>query len=150
MNRKLTLFIPVCVLAVFIISCGCTAASGSSGKTDLTKTTAKNVTQVRVDIYYLPHPPAMKIMKKAEAVLGKFPAVKISEYDFTDPKNAKRIEAHGLTGHSPIVILINDKSTFTIEGKPVEFKNFPKGDAFIPSLEGSWTFDDLEKALESE
>jgi hypothetical protein len=37
-----------------------------------------------------------------------------------------------------------------IEGRQVEFKNFPKGDAFIPTLEGSWTFDDLEKVLGTE
>jgi hypothetical protein len=150
LKRKLTVFILFYVLAVLIVSCGRITASNSNDKTDLQETTAKDAAQIRVDIYYLPHPPAMKILKKAEAVLRKFPAVKTSEYDFTDPKNAGRIEAQGLTGHSPIIILINDKSTFMIEGRQVEFKNFPKGDAFIPTLEGSWTFDDLEKVLGTE
>jgi hypothetical protein len=105
---------------------------------------------IRVDVYFLPHPPAQAIVRNVEAVLAKFASVTLREYDFLDPRNADRIKAYGLTGHMPVAIFINDEIDFTIDGRNVAFKNFPKGDAFVPTLEGSWTYADLEKVISSE
>lgn len=111
--------------------------------------TGNNAGQTTVDIFYLPHPPAEAIVKKVDAILQKFPSIKVNKYNFSDPKNARRIEAHNLREHTPVAIFINDKNRFTIEGRTVEFKNFPRGDAFVPTLEGSWTYGDFEKVLTS-
>jgi len=105
--------------------------------------------QMRVDIFYLPHPPAEAIVTKVDAILQKFPMVKVNKYNFLDPKNTQRLKAHNLKEHTPVAIFINDKNSFTIDGRTIEFRNFPKGDAFVPTLEGSWTYKDLEEVITS-
>ncbi len=138
------------LLALFIVACGDKTEAGRGGGAARPEAATAGGARIRVDIFYLPHPPAVAILKKVEAVLKKYPSVSINEYDFTDPGNAERLEAHGLKEHTPIAFFINDKIDFTIDGRRIEFKNFPKGDAFVPQLEGSWTYDDIGKAMAAE
>jgi hypothetical protein len=140
----------LCMLFFALAACSNKTSASQVDQSSNTKAASASGKQVRIDIFYLPHPPAIAILRKVEAVLHNYPTAKINEYDFLDPKNADKIKAHGLTEHSPIVILLNDKNAFSIDGRQVEFKNFPKGDAFVPSLEGSWTYDDIDKAIASE
>jgi hypothetical protein len=150
MNRRTNVIIFISIMALAFMSCERKADAIQDNKGGSIESYTGTEKSIRVDIFYLPHPPAMAIVKKVEAILKKHPSVKLSEYDFLDPKNAERIKAHGFTEHSPVIILIDDKTSFTIDGKQIEFKNFPKGDAFVPSLEGSWTYEDIEKAIASE
>lgn len=100
-----------------------------------------------VEVFYLPHPPVDPIREKIESILLKFPEYKLKEYDFYDKNNKQKIENYNLMGHIPVAIFIGGTNTFLINGQEITFKNFPKGDAFVPTLEGSWNYDDLEKVL---
>jgi hypothetical protein len=100
-----------------------------------------------VEVFYLPHPPVDPIRKKIKNILEKFPEYKLREYDFYDENNKQKITAYQLLGHIPVAVFINGKDVFLIDGQEITFKNFPKGDAFVPTLEGSWSYDDLEKVL---
>lgn len=103
-----------------------------------------------IEIFYLPHPPAKAIVEKVEPIIARFPKYTVKEYDVTDQASKPKIEEYRLVNHTPITIFINGKNTFTIDGKRISLFNFPKGDAFIPTFEGGWSYEDLEKILASQ
>jgi hypothetical protein len=47
----------------------------------------------------------------------------------------------------PVVIFINGRNEFTLGARKVVFKNFPKGNAFVPMFEGNWSYQDLDSVL---
>jgi len=100
-----------------------------------------------VEIFYLPHAPAKAIVDKVDKILQKFSEYKVEKYDFYNESNKQKITDYNLLGHIPVAIFIGGVNSFTIDGQKITFKNFPKGDAFVPTLEGSWSYDDLEKVL---
>ncbi len=100
-----------------------------------------------VEIFYLNHAPAQAILKKVEAILEKHPEYTVINYDFDDEKNKQKVDEYGLLEHSPIAIFIAGVGSFKVGDSIVKLANFPKGNAFVPSLEGSWDYSDLEKIL---
>jgi hypothetical protein len=102
-----------------------------------------------VEIFYLPHPPAEAVVKDVEAGLINYSQFKVDKYSFEDPKNRELISKYNLREHMPVVIFINGKNEFALGKKKVIFKNFPKGNAFVPTFEGNWSYQDLESILQS-
>jgi len=103
--------------------------------------------QVAVEIFYLPHGPVMAVLGEVEKVISEFPDIEIREYDFEDPATRAAVERHRLTGHIPIAIFINGLDTFEVAGQQIMFRNFPRGNAFVPTLEGKWHYDDLREVF---
>ena len=100
-----------------------------------------------VEIFYLPHPPAEAVVKEVEAVLKKHDQFKVAKYSFEDPQSKKILAKYDLREHMPVVIFINGQIEFTLGKKKVAFKNFPKGNAFVPMFEGNWSYRDLDGVL---
>lgn len=100
-----------------------------------------------VEIFYLPHAPAEAIVQKVEPIIAKYPNYTVKKYGFEDSANKQKIADYNLVSHAPIAIFIGGKNSFTIDGKTISLINFPKGDAFIPSFEGEWSYEDLGKIL---
>jgi len=102
-----------------------------------------------IEIFYLPHPPALAIVEKVEPIIAEFPDFKVIKYNFDDPASKDKVAEYNLVNHYPVAIFIGGKNSFTVDGKTVSLLNFPQGDAFIPSYEGGWTYEDLRKILNS-
>jgi len=102
-----------------------------------------------IEIFYLPHPPALAIVKKVEPIIAEFPGFKVVKYNFDDPASKDKIAEYHLVNHYPVAIYIGGKNSFIVDGKTVSLLNFPQGDAFIPTYEGGWTYEDLRKILNS-
>jgi hypothetical protein len=100
-----------------------------------------------VEIFYLPHPPAEAVVKDVEAVLKKHDHFKVAKYSFDDPESKRILAKYDLREHMPVVIFINGKNEFTLGKRKVVFKNFPKGNAFVPLFEGNWSYRDLDGVL---
>jgi len=100
-----------------------------------------------VEIFYLPHRPAEAVVRDVEQVVSKFPGVAIKTFSFEDPANRNILKKYGLTAHMPVAIFIDGKNEFTIAGRSFQLINFPKGNAFVPMFEGSWTYQDIETIL---
>lgn len=100
-----------------------------------------------IEIFFLPHPPAQAIVDQVKTVLSKYPQFTVVEYDLTDTNNSAKIAEYNLVDHTPIAIFINGTNSFTIEGRNISLTNFPQGDAFVPTLEGTWNYSDLDKIL---
>ena len=143
-----SIFLILTAMSLFV-ACDRKGEKDSGNGNDIINDDSENNDQVQVDIFYLPHPPAEAIVREVEALLKEYPSITINEYDFLDPENKQKIEDRGLTEHMPVAIFIDNDNTFVIEGKTIIFSNFPIGDAFVPTQEGSWSYDDLEKVIES-
>jgi hypothetical protein len=100
-----------------------------------------------VEVFYLPHPPAEAVVKDVEAVLKKHDQFKVTKYNFEDPQSKKLLVKYNLRQHMPVVIFIDGQNEFTLGKRKVIFKNFPKGNAFVPMFEGNWSYRDLDGVL---
>ena len=100
-----------------------------------------------VEIFFLSHPPAEAVVKDVEAVLKKHDQFKVAKYSFEDPQSKKILAKYNLREHMPVVIFINGQNEFALGNRKVVFKNFPKGNAFVPMFEGNWSYQDLDSVL---
>lgn len=98
-----------------------------------------------VEIIAFAHPPvqsALKPLREWLAGQGKF--ARVVEIDMETPAGEKRAAAVGVTGHVPILILVDGKFAFARkDGVAVEFKGFPAA----PNMKGSWTIDDAKAVI---
>ena len=103
--------------------------------------------EIALEIFYLPHRPAMEVVKKVEKIAGEFAGVTIRAYDFENPESRAAIDSHHLTEHMPVAMFVNGRDDFTVENRTVLLRNFPKGDSFVPMYAGEWDYDDLRAIL---
>jgi hypothetical protein len=113
----------------------------------LGQTVSAKAADIEIEIFYLPHRPAMNVVQKVEKVASEFNNITIRKYDFEDPKNKRPVEKYHLVDHMPIAVFINGKNRFTVNGHDLRLRNFPKGDSFIPLFSGEWDYADLRTIL---
>ena len=98
-----------------------------------------------VEIIAFAHPPvqsALKPLRDWLASQGKL--ARVVELDMETAAGEKRAAAVGVTGHVPILILVDGKYAFTRkDGGSIEFKSFPAA----PNMKGSWTIDDAKAVI---
>ena len=98
-----------------------------------------------VEIIAFDHPPvqsALKPLRDWLASQGK--KARVVEIDMDTPAGEKRAAAVGVTGHVPILILVDGKYTFARkDGAAIELKSFPAA----PNMKGSWTIDDAKAVI---
>ena len=98
-----------------------------------------------VEIVAFGHPPvqsALKPLRDWLATQGK--KFNVVELDMETPAGEKRAAEVGITGHVPILILVNGKFAFSRkDGTSVELKSFPAGVA----AKGAWTIEDAKAAI---
>jgi hypothetical protein len=104
---------------------------------------------IQMEIFYLPHRPAMAVVSEVEKVAAEFDNIVIREYSFADPDADKLLKKYNLTEHMPVAIFINGQDSFTVNGQKVNLRNFPKGDAFVPMFSGAWDYADLRIILQN-
>lgn len=103
--------------------------------------------EILVEVFYLPHAPAVAVVKEVEKVASEFRGLTLKKYDFEDPASRPAIEKRKLSAHMPVAIFINGKDTFTVGGKAITFRNFPRGNAFVPMFAGEWDYPDIRVIL---
>lgn len=98
-----------------------------------------------VEIIAFAHPPvqsALKPLRDWLATQGKH--ARVVEIDMETPAGEKRAAAVGVTGHVPILILVDGKYAFARkDGAAIELKSFPAA----PNMKGSWTIDDAKAVI---
>lgn len=101
-----------------------------------------------VDIFFLPHRPALEVVSEVEKVAVQFSNIEIRKYSFEDPSAKSLVKKYKLKGHMPVAIFINGQNTFVVKGEKISLKNFPKGNSFVPMFTGKWDYDDLQSILQ--
>lgn len=103
---------------------------------------------IHLEIFYLPHRPALAVVSEVEKVAAEFNNIVIDKYNFDDPDIDKLLKKYSLTEHMPVAIFINGQNRFTVNGQQVSLRNFPKGNAFVPMFAGEWDYADLRIILQ--
>ena len=113
------------------------------------QTATAQAADIEMEIFYLPHRPALNVVDKVEKLAADFSNVIIRKYNFDDPDSEKLVEKYRLTEHMPVAIFINGKDRFTVNRHELRLRNFPKGDSFVPTFSGEWDYSDLKAILTS-
>jgi hypothetical protein len=111
------------------------------------QTTPGLAAEIKLEIFYLPHRPAMAVVNKLEQVAAEFSDVVVHKYNLDDPGTGEMVEKYQITEHLPVAVFINGRDSFTVEGRVLKLRNFPKGDAFVPMFAGEWDYSDLRAIL---
>jgi hypothetical protein len=102
-----------------------------------------------VEIVAMPHPPvkaALAPLRKWLAAQGE--KITVKEIDSESADGIKRMKSVGLSGHIPVLILIDGQyKTKRTDGSMVEFVNFPNQPNTPPGARGNWTANDVEASL---
>ena len=103
---------------------------------------------VKVEVLYMNHGPLQSSIEGIKKVLSQYKGkVNVSWYDFDSQKGEEFMAKIGITQHIPLVIWMDEKVKFQVDGKDIVFAGFPTGSgpAFF---QGKWTMADLQKALD--
>ena len=102
-----------------------------------------------VEILAMPHPPVKMALADLRGWLAAQGAkLKVVETDVESPAGEKRLSAVGLSGHIPVVILIDGKYQIKRkDGSLLELMNFPAIEGAPPGVRGKWTTADVQAVL---
>ena len=102
-----------------------------------------------VEIIAFAHPPVQSALKPLRDWLAKQGSrVKVVEIDMETPAGEKRLQAIGVKGHVPVVVLIDGQYRHQrADGSWVEFVSFPAGPGTPPGVKGTWSSADVEAVL---
>ncbi len=102
---------------------------------------------VEMELFFLPHRPAVKVADEVEKIASGFKEVDVTRYSFDDEASHELVQKYAITGHLPVAIFIDGKNQFMVNGAPMNFQNFPKSEPFIPTFGGEWDYADLKAIL---
>jgi len=103
---------------------------------------------VSVDIIALNHPPLRPVLIEVDQLLaGYADKLHVTHYDFDTPQGAEFAKKMNLSGHIPLVIFVNGKDTFSLNGRKLNFRSFPQGEGTGMVADGQWTMADLDAVL---
>jgi hypothetical protein len=102
-----------------------------------------------VEIVAMPHPPVKMALAPLRTWLAAQDSkLKVVETDVESPQGEKRLRSVGLSGHLPIVILIDGQfRQKRKDGTTMEFVNFPAIDGAPVGVRGTWTTTDVQAVL---
>jgi hypothetical protein len=102
-----------------------------------------------VEIIAMTHPPVQKVLQNLRGwLIQQGDKIRVVEIDAESPQGKTRLEAIGLKGHIPIVILINGKTHYpSVHGADVEFVNFPAVKESPPGVRGNWQIEDVQAVV---
>jgi ABC-type glycerol-3-phosphate transport system substrate-binding protein len=104
-----------------------------------------------VEIIAFAHPPVQSALKPLRDWLAKQGGkLKVVEIDMETPEGEKRLQAVGVKGHVPIVVLIDGQYRHKrADGSTVEFVSFPAGPGTMPGIKSAWSSADVESVLKT-
>lgn len=110
---------------------------------------AAHAAQPVVEIVAFAHPPVQSALKPLRDWLAAQGAkVKVVEIDMETPAGEKRLRTVGVTGHVPVVVLIDGQHLHQrADGSAVDFVSFPAGPGTPPGVKGTWSTEDVATVL---
>ncbi|NYG35473.1 hypothetical protein HZU83_18260 [Sphaerotilus montanus] len=121
-----------------------TAASAS-----LLLAQAVHAAQPVVEIIAFAHPPVQSALKPLRDWLSaQGTRLKVVEIDMETPAGEKRLQAVGVTGHVPVVVLIDGQHRHK-RADGSSLVSFPAGPGTPPGVKGTWSAADVEAILKS-
>jgi hypothetical protein len=102
-----------------------------------------------VEIIAFAHPPVQSALKPLRDWLAaQGTRLKVVEIDMETPAGEKRLQAVGVTGHVPVVVLIDGQHLHKrADGSAVDLMSFPAGPGTPSGVKGTWSAADVEAIL---
>jgi hypothetical protein len=105
--------------------------------------------QVQLDILYMNHGPMRPTIGKIKKMVADYKgSLQASWYDFDQPEGKAFMKKQKLTGHIPLLLILDGLSDFTIDGREVLLHGFPTGASPFKQVEGNWSLEDLQVILD--
>lgn len=122
-----------------------TIIKGVSATALLLSVGAVRAAQPVVEIIAFSHPPVQSALKPLRDWLANQGShMRVVEIDMETAAGEKRAASVGVTGHVPILILVDGKYAFTHkDGTTIELKSFPAA----PNMKGAWTIDEAKAVI---
>lgn len=102
-----------------------------------------------VEIVAMPHPPvkmALQGLRDWLTALGS--KITLKEIDSESADGAKKVQAAGLSGHIPVLVLVDGSHKFKRkDGSAVEFVNFPNLPNTPAGARGNWLPEDVKAVV---
>jgi hypothetical protein len=103
---------------------------------------------VRIDVLYMNHGPLLATLKEIKTVFAQYGnKVTVSWHDVDTQDGEQFMAKKGIRGHIPLVVWMDDKVKFQVDGKEITFAGFPTGSGPL-FFQGKWKMEDLKKALD--
>jgi hypothetical protein len=104
-----------------------------------------------VEIIAFAHPPVQAALKPLRDWLSsQGSSVRVVEIDMDSPAAEKRLQALGLKGHLPIVVLVNGQYKYTRkDGSSVELVSFPSTQSASAGLKIGWSIEDAQVVIKA-
>jgi ABC-type glycerol-3-phosphate transport system substrate-binding protein len=102
-----------------------------------------------VEIVAMSHPPVkMALQPLRDWLAAQGDKLKVREIDSESAEGAKRFQVAGLSGHIPVLILIDGQYKHQRkDGSTVEFVNFPNLPNTPVGARGAWITEDVQAVL---
>jgi hypothetical protein len=102
---------------------------------------------VRIDVLYMNHGPLQSTLRDMRAIFAEYgKMITVVWHDVDTQDGEKFMVKKGIRGHIPLVVWMDDKVKFQVDGKEITFAGFPTGSGPL-FFQGKWKMDDLKKAL---
>ncbi len=103
---------------------------------------------VKVEVLYMNHGPLQDSLKQIRNVFSKYQGkLTLSWYDFESKEGEDFMTRKKITQHVPLIIWMDEKVKFQVDGRDIVFAGFPTGSG-PQFFQGKWTMADLEKVLD--
>lgn len=103
---------------------------------------------IRIDVLYMDHGPMQPTLRELRALFPDYESrVAVYWHDFESEEGERFKTQKGIRRHIPLVIWIDGKSRFRVNGQMVALSGFPTGSG--PSFfQGKWKMADLKSTLD--
>ena len=103
--------------------------------------------EVKVEVLYMNHGPLLGTLKEIKTIFTQYGnKIAVSWYDVETDEGQKFMAQKGIRGHIPLVVWMDNKVKFQMDGKEIIFAGFPTGSGPL-FFQGKWNMEDLKKAL---
>jgi hypothetical protein len=103
--------------------------------------------EVKVEVLYMNHGPLLDSLEQIKKVFSQYGSkITVFWYDFETKEGEQFMAKKGVTQHVPLVIWLDSKFSYPVNGKEIKFVGFPTGSGPI-FFQGKWTIEDLRQAL---
>jgi hypothetical protein len=103
--------------------------------------------EVKVEVLYMNHGPLLDSLEQIKKVFLQYGnKISVSWYDFESKEGEQFMAKKGVTQHVPLVIWLDNKFSYLVNGKEIKFVGFPTGSG-PAAFQGKWTMEDLQQAL---
>jgi hypothetical protein len=110
--------------------------------------TALSAKPVKIEILFMNHGPLQPTLKDLRTLFTQYgKKISVSWHDVDTDDGEAFMAKKGIRQHIPLVIWMDDKVKFQLDGKDIIFAGFPTGAGPL-FFQGKWTMADLQKILD--